>query len=85
MGEVQIYPNPVYNGKLNIQIGTEQDEMLDIFVYNLYGKLVKQIEYQVSGDNFNRTSLDVSTLNPGAYLLTIEGESVTFRDMFIVR
>lgn len=85
MGDVQLYPNPVYKGKLNIQIGSEQDEMLDVFVYNLHGKLVKQLEYQVYGNDFNRTTLDVSTLSPGAYLLTIEGESTKFRDMFIVR
>lgn len=84
-GVVQLYPNPVYNGKLNIQVGTEQDEMLDVFVYNLHGKLIKQLEYQVYGNDFNRTTLDVSTLSPGAYLLTIEGDAVTFRDMFIVR
>lgn len=84
-GGVHIYPNPVYTGNLNIKIGTEQDEMLDVFIYNLHGKLVKQLKILIYGNNLNRTSVDVSTLNSGAYLLTIEGETITFNDMFIIR
>jgi hypothetical protein len=85
IADVQLYPNPVSTGKLNIQIGTSEDEALKVSVFNMQGKLMDRFEFQVHGNTVNRTSMDVSTLDPGAYMLLIEGNSMMFREMFIIR
>lgn len=62
-----IYPNPT-TGLLNVE--TNEIISKNYIVYNIYGGICKQ-------GVFTNDQIDISTLNPGIYLLSIDG--VTFK------
>lgn len=59
---VKIYPNPVANGILNIEMPSR--ELKDIALYDLNGRLVLQ-------QRTENTAIDVSQIKPGFYLLNL--------------
>ena len=62
----KIYPNPVASNTLFISTSSD----LDIQIFNLLGKLV--LETKVSNTN---TSIDVSSLNSGVYLIKLNSDN----------
>ena len=65
--EISIYPNPT-NGQLNI--GIENEETLDISIYDLDGKIIRE-------GLDNHSSIDVSELANGVYVVKIISEEFT--------
>ena len=69
--DLKIYPNPssgVFNLKLNNQDFNTKQQM---FIYNLNGKLVKQVS--VSNNN---TQIDLSDFDNGVYVAQIGSQSI---------
>ncbi len=67
-GQVEVYPNPVTKGKINLSIPNDISEECNILLYDLGGNeiLAKQ----------NTTQLEVSHLKNGVYILHIKSTKV---------
>lgn len=71
--DFSIYPNPVTRGQLNVNvIGADAQKFT---IYNLLGQVVR-------AGAFNST-LDVSTLDSGVYMIEIQVENATMSKRFI--
>lgn len=74
--EMNIYPNPVVN-QVNVNVEDYQNATLEI--YNLLGEVVKSEEL-----SSNRTSINVSGLTNGTYLVRVmNGEKVSTKKIII--
>jgi hypothetical protein len=82
---IHIYPNPVQNGILNIHFGTLQNLDSDILIYDMFGHVIKQIKFESNNTIQNTISVDLSDLNPGAYLIYLLKGSDSIRKVFIVK
>ncbi|GIZ09944.1 T9SS type A sorting domain-containing protein [Flavobacterium sp. UMI-01] len=73
---LNLYPNPVNNGK--VSIATKNDSNKEIIIFDLLGK--KILQTQLSGRELN-----ISTLNPGVYLIKIIEDNASATRKLIVR
>ncbi|WP_046745733.1 S8 family serine peptidase [Kordia zhangzhouensis] len=71
--EVQIYPNPVKGGVLNV---TTSQENASYTITNMMGQ-------QVAKGNLTARTVDVSSLRSGVYMIQINAESQTVTKRFI--
>ncbi|MFO7865136.1 MAG: T9SS type A sorting domain-containing protein, partial [Salinivirgaceae bacterium] len=62
---IMIYPNPA-KSQINIQISNNDYQDLQIFIYNIQGKLQKTRNLEL-----NNSMIDISDLNLGIYILKI--------------
>ena len=67
--KINVYPNPVKN---YLSITKDNNNSSSIKISNIYGSIIKQ------WINTNITSLDISTLNSGTYILTIDTKNIKF-------
>ncbi|MDP2401191.1 MAG: HYR domain-containing protein, partial [Actinomycetota bacterium] len=79
---IRLYPNPVSNGKLMVEITGIKDQSLRMGIYDIHGKLLLNIASYIN-DNENKT-LDVSALQPGVYVLKLTGNRLMYQKKFIV-
>lgn len=68
IGEFKVYPNPASN-KLNI---TTNSNIKTVFIYDVTGQLVKEINYE--NNNLKKISLTIDNLAQGIYFLQIIDE-----------
>lgn len=73
---LNLYPNPVTNGK--VYISTKNDSNKEIIIFDLLGKKVLQTL-------MNSKELNVSGLNPGVYIIKINEENATATRKLIIR
>jgi adenylate kinase family enzyme len=73
---LSLYPNPVTNGK--VYISTKNDSNKEIIIFDLLGKKVLQTL-------LSSRELNVSSLNPGVYIIKINEENATATRKLIVR
>lgn len=73
---LNLYPNPVYNGKVNIT--TKNDSEKEIIIFDLLGKKVLQTQ-------LSSRELNVSNLIPGVYIIKINEQNATATRKLIVR
>jgi hypothetical protein len=66
--EVNVYPNPVNNGKLNFDLSENRFETFSI--YDITGKMVKGGQVQST-----RQTIDVSEINKGIFFIRFTGET----------
>ena len=78
---VQIYPNPVTDGKLNIKLDGEIPEQLQVSIFEMSGKLLFKNNY----DNSNMISLNMSDYPAGIYLIEFRSAKSRFTDKFIIK
>lgn len=72
---LNLYPNPVTNGKVFITTKNELDK--EIIIFNVLGKKVLQTI-------ISNKELNVSNLSPGVYIIKItEGEATSSRKLII--
>ncbi|MDQ3191892.1 MAG: T9SS type A sorting domain-containing protein [Bacteroidota bacterium] len=77
---VTIWPNPS-NGKLNISY-KNQTETLDFKMYDLSGRVI--LTQQLPSDLVN-SSIDVSNINPGCYIVKINSASASSSSRIIIQ
>lgn len=70
--EVKVYPNPV-NNNLKFVIGGA-DDSVEVVIFDIRGKVV--MKKSASTSYFNRSSLDVSSLEAGIYFIEISSETI---------
>jgi Secretion system C-terminal sorting domain len=79
---ILLYPNPT-NSSLNIEFTATLEEIVEIQIYDIRGRLVESIEHnQVTGLNLSEFSL--MGYSSGTYLLRIRGEEVFKTKMFVI-
>jgi adenylate kinase family enzyme len=71
-----LYPNPVTNGK--VYVSTKNDSDKEIIIFDLLGKRVLQTL-------ISSKELNVSSLNPGVYIIKINEDNATATRKLIVR
>ena len=88
MGEATLWPNPVRDGQVNLNIEgiTAADQHITVDVTDIYGQHVYGQEFGNSGDRFNTVLSLPGDIATGMYLvnITINGE-VTTKRLSIVR
>jgi len=78
-----LQPNPA-NKFVNIQFKADGNTNVKICIYDIYGKLIKQqIAQNIQGENYNEI-IDVSDLNNGIYLISIESSHNNISKRFVV-
>ena len=65
---MSIYPNPVLNQKLVIEI--ENDLLIGVKIFTLDGKLIKQLE----ANKTEKIEINVEEVPEGKYILKLTGE-----------
>ncbi len=81
-GDISIMPNPAID-YVNINFTITQAENLNLKIYDISGKLIKQsILNGILGENNN--TLDVSDFSSGLYFLQLEGNNYLQQATFIV-
>jgi hypothetical protein len=73
---LNVYPNPVTNGK--VYIATKNDTNKEIIIFDLLGKMVMQA-------TINGRELNVSSLSPGIYIIKINEINATATRKLIIR
>lgn len=71
--ETVIIPNPVSDGSLDVYINIEKAQRVSIRLFDLYGRLIKQLDKQF-GEGVTVNTMDVSTLQKGVYMVQVTGE-----------
>ncbi|MEL6945548.1 MAG: T9SS type A sorting domain-containing protein, partial [Bacteroidota bacterium] len=68
---IKIYPNP-FRSQSNIVLNLEEDKEVEIYLYDLAGRLVKTVlPRQICTANTHRFDINGETLESGFYLLAI--------------
>jgi len=75
---LQIYPNPVRN-QLNLLIKNDQNEVLNLQIVSLHGKVVLNQTLTLAGKH----TIDVSQLPQGIYLCRVQGGITTSVSRFV--
>jgi len=78
---VSIYPNPVTNGNLSLQLQNSKSEVVSLQVVDMLGKVVKNQQAQLTA-GINTISLDLAAIAKGSYVLLVKGET-TQQQQFI--
>ncbi len=73
---LNLYPNPVSNGK--IYISTKNDSNKEIIIFDVLGKKVLQT-------TLNTKELNISNLSPGVYIIKINEDDASATRKLIVR
>jgi len=80
-GSFRLYPNPVNNGQLFVDMPGAQGSQVDIVIYDIRGSMVaRTADTNVSGT----MSIDVSDFAGGIYYLRATAGSQVFNDKFVV-
>jgi len=78
---ITIYPNPVTDKTLTVQLeGSIQDEF-DLFIYDISGRMLLQRNFKQQ----NKVSIDLSAFHAGLYVLLIRTINFKFSDKFILK
>ncbi len=78
---LQIFPNPG-NQLVNLQLNAISETNLQVKLYDLSGKELKQYHLAVSSKTLNR-QIDISSLAPGSYLVVITGTKQKWAQILI--
>lgn len=74
--QLQVYPNPVTNGMLNLKVGNINVREVDFSIHLFNGKILDEAQGKAL-DSENVLSLDISSLPAGLYLLRVVEGSKT--------
>ncbi len=77
------YPNPA-NSTININFSLDKSSKVDIEVYDITGKIVKTISNNNLVEGTNSIGVDVSTLEAGSYLYSINANGNKMFSKFMV-
>jgi len=72
---VEVYPNPAYD-IVNINFSLTKESEVQVFIYDLSGRLEKSASFGMAGKSVNKTPLNVSDLESGLYILSIQAGNI---------
>ena len=79
--KILIFPNPVTNGILNVQLGDGIDEQFDLAIFDLSGKSHLKRHFERT----NLISLDISMFPRGVYAIQIYSPNINLSDKFVLK
>lgn len=79
---IRIYPNPVTDGYLYLNLASYGNKSLEVNIYDISGKKVLHQVLQNAGDAY---PLEVQNLNPGIYMLRINQNGTIKTAKFIIQ
>ncbi|MCG8377281.1 MAG: T9SS type A sorting domain-containing protein, partial [Chlorobiales bacterium] len=85
--KLMVYPNPVNKGQqITVNVPKEQaGSILRITIYNINGQVMKQYSVNDLSSGTTGVSVNVPALNPGIYILVIEGNNSRQKAKLVVR
>jgi len=78
--DLVVFPNPVNNGELNINIGTWNDQRVDIALVDMKGNRV----YSKQSSGTYMIKLDVSALSSGVYILEVQNSDAQLQKRIVI-
>jgi len=79
---ISSYPNPLTDGKLTLELKSSEQLSMVINLYDPNGNSVISMPWKASGPA--KQVISLSTLPPGAYMLSIVGEKVNYHKKLII-
>ncbi|MBK9422355.1 MAG: T9SS type A sorting domain-containing protein [Flavobacteriales bacterium] len=78
-GDVQLWPNPVADGRVNLAMNglVDADQRIGLELYDMFGKKVLAREYGNSGSSFSTVLELPSEVSSGVYLVNLTVNGVT--------
>ena len=80
---IRVYPNPVHNGKLTVDMMATRNQMLRIHMFDVSGTMLIDLPWQAFSGHSTKV-IDLSALPPGAYMLNVVGEKVNYQKKIIL-
>jgi hypothetical protein len=78
---LNFYPNPS-KGILNIEIKNNPSKNNSMFIYDITGKIVKQLSFENSSTSLE--NINLKDLNPGVYFLKLKlGEKILSKKIIL--
>ena len=81
---LNVFPNPVVNGRLNVQFNQKIAGSANIAIYDIAGKLVKNFAH-IASTGINTVKVETNTLTSGLYFITVENSLGKSVQKFIVK
>lgn len=78
VNEIKIFPNPA-NNEITISLGGLPLNIENIYITNMEGKQ-SRLEYE----NLNVQKIDISTFEPGSYIISVETDKFSFNEKIII-
>lgn len=78
---IQVYPNPVTNGILNVKLDKGINEKCELLIFDMHGKALIHTEYDPS----ILLSLDLSKYPSGTYVIQIRSSHFNFSNKFVLK
>lgn len=71
---LDVYPNPVGNNELNIRLYSNKNEVVDIKIMDIFGKLLIQNTFDLN-EGTNSLQLSPNELSAGTYFIYVAGDN----------
>lgn len=68
---IHLYPNPV-SGEATVELGLSKGNQVELTIHDMYGKVVARPMNTFLGDGIHTLPIDVTSLKPGIYLMTVK-------------
>ena len=79
------YPNPSKDGKITARIKLENDEIMDLIIFDECGRMISTIaENHLYLKGLSEVPIDLSKLNAGTYFLTLRNNKHYFLDKITI-
>lgn len=82
--KVTLFPNPIFEDDLNIEIEVLESDNLSLYVYDINGRLIYESAKKKFNRGNHRLSVPTNTLNGGVYFLKIIGANLNIDDTFVI-
>ncbi len=82
--EVRVYPNPLSNTTLNLNIESNKGSQINVKILDLQGRVIKRIDFGKLNVGHNNFQLDASDLRVGTYLIYVISDQGTKTKRFSV-
>lgn len=70
--QLQLFPNPISAGKLNITGGFENSRNVELTIFDMRGRIQSKTSSPINPGNNNRIQLEIENLLPGAYQIQVK-------------
>lgn len=78
--EAKIYPNPITNGNITVELSQASEQDILISLYSIDGMKVKEDRLSSPGKNKFKTSISVGDIAAGFYILQIQNGDRVFQE-----
>ncbi|MDD4994215.1 MAG: T9SS type A sorting domain-containing protein [Paludibacter sp.] len=82
--EVEVFPNPVKDGRLTIRYTTKENAQVSAEILDLTGKTVRRFDMGNSDAGLQQKSFDVGNLKPGMYVCRVSGKNETNESKLVI-